>query len=412
MKNVISFSLAVALICGSAALAESIGVLEAAGLGESARSELYDNLTQAGFAYQRPLAGRLEGQGSVWSIPEGMPMVDAAAIAGSMDGVVGTEDLSVCAEPSECSPVSYALPGQLKTAYAFALGTPEVDAVRDALRAKGFRLLLEKQSGVNPTAMVWDLWEFFPREYTLENAEDALAGTHGVANVMVIGRAREAMCAGVQYAGVLHDEGLDDDGRIRLHSRLRDLGLQYARPLVGRYEGCGDAWIVPRGAKLHLVAAVPDVTEVVNLHSPLPWEGTGVLVLGEWLLTYNSSGKWQTRRDLQDKGFMLKGQIADWYADSEFESWIYLKREYTISGSSQAIRTTQGMTGWEPNYIYYYYDFYDGIGVKDLIAVRNCLGRSVCDKGCGDADFNGDWRIDVLDLIALRNYMQRPLLNE
>ncbi|HUT04821.1 MAG TPA: hypothetical protein VM163_13120 [bacterium] len=418
MKNVISFSLAVAMICGSAALAESIGVLEAAGLGESERSELYDNLSAAGFIFQRPLVGRLAGQGSVWSIPAGMPLTDAAAIAGSLDGVVGTEDLNVCAEPSECSPVSYALPGQVRVIISHAPATPEREAVRDVLRSRGLMFVSEDY----PNRSAWydyygEVWQCFPREYTLEE-EVAASTVPGVVTVQLLGRAPKAMADGVQYAGILEIPSLDPARRAVLHSHLAELGFIYARPLKGRLQGQGYAWIVPSVPWASAaVKGMSEVVGIVNLHfCAVPAEclpgfryTTGSLA---YVRLNNEPGqdKWQTYRLLQEKGFMMRyddqSLSPNYGSIHDMEGWLYLKGEFSVSEAQDEFRSTPGISWGSVDMRMDWPQPFGPDLEANLRKIRSCLGKSIF--SCPECDVNGDWRINILDLIVLRNHMQDP----
>jgi len=407
MRITTAIAVALAVLFAAAAMGESVGVIEVAGLGESARSELYENLTLAGFAHERPLAGRLEGQGSVWTIPQGISMIDAAAIAGGMGGIVGIEDLAVCAEPSECSPVSYALPGQVRVVISFAPGTGEREAVRDALRSKGFAFVSQDPRHSRWYGYFADFWQCFPREYTLEEAV-AAATVPGVATVQLVGRGQAAMAAGVQYAGVLEDPTLDEAGRALLHSRLRELRFEYARPLKGRLQGLGHAWIVPSVPwASSAVKGMPEIVSVTNLHHLIreEWFGRFRFEPGQVELYYRKGAdKWETRRLLQEKGFMM-------LSDDQLvppncrEYWVFLKSEYLVYEAMDAVGSTPGIYRAFGTVLYEAEDpFAPQPGLK---IISRHLGETVA--SCKVCDVNGDWRINILDLIAFRNKMLEPI---
>jgi|GEM_PF-5009146 len=58
-------------------------------------------------------------------------------------------------------------------------------------------------------------------------------------------------------------------------------------------------------------------------------------------------------------------------------------------------------------------NFDDKVDVLDLISVRNLLGTSVSDEASEDADVNGDGTVNILDLIKLRNNLgDKPKLDD
>jgi len=343
-------------------------------------------------------------------------MADAAAIAGSLDGVVGTEDLNVCAEPLECSPVSYALPGQVRVIISYPPGTPEREAVRDVLRSKGFTFVAQDSSESIWSQHYADVWQCFPREYALEEAV-AAATVPGVVTVQLLGRGTQAMADGVQYAGVLELPALDEPGRAALHSRLTDLGFIYARPLKGRLQGQGYAWIVPSVPwATSQVKDTPGVLYVVNVNrgeALVEYVGIVPCMPGKLYLFYaEGTDKWDTRRALQDKGFMMlhddQRVPPDW-TNYGMETWVYLKKEFSVVEARDEVRSTSGISAaygvgraWP----------FTGDLNTSLRTVAVCLGKSVAGS-CENCDVNGDWRIDILDLIVLRNYMQQqPMLTK
>ena len=394
----IAFLSALLVFCLSCAFADPLGILELSTIDDSTRADMHDALAACGFTLQRPLVGRLADQGNLWTTPEGMKLADAVALAESLDGVLAAVDMNVCADPAESSPLSYAVPGLLRIITG---GGPPCnpEIAMAGLRSKGFEYPGEQICGRS-------YYRYYPQEYTLQEAVAAARSASCVTGVHLTGRGFYAKAHGVQYAGLIEDGSLTDEGRAQLYARLAERRFIYARPLLGHYVGQGSLWVVPYvGYFTASVQGIPEVKKVLNLHQCIiPGECYAYDFMPGELMVYSTPGsEWTARRGLQDGGMMM---LSEDHAG--FETWTFLGGEFTMAEAARAVMKAPGVTGVEPNVIFYPETFGDTNGdyrvnIADLINVRSCLGQCVTSSSCDSADVNRDWRIDILDLIIVRN---------
>jgi len=197
-----------------------LGVLESQNMEPEAVTQMHSEIAALELQYIRPLKGRLEGQGSLWALPEEMTFEDASAAVSGIGNVTGTVDPLQCAEHGDCVPEPDFVLG--KMTIRFESPASKVDA-SEALEAMGFSLSVE--NAWEHWGYVYDYWRYFPAEYSNREAWAIARAVPGVSEAFPI----------ILYE--LHREGdVNGDGVANI------LDLIWVRNLLGQDVFSGDNW--------------------------------------------------------------------------------------------------------------------------------------------------------------------------
>jgi len=227
------------------------------------------------------------------------------------------------------------------------------------------------------------------------------------------------------YVGVLEDNELSPESLQGLHSELSSEGFTFLRPLMGALAGKGSAWLAPEAMTEQDALALPvgltGVTGVEDLKEcnqawTLECSEYYPYIPGSLLISFDQvANRESAYEELRSRGFVwLCSECLNWFGRYIWDRWRYFPKEYRITEAIALAKGVDGvswaMTGWRM----WLHDEPVGdvtgdgrVNILDLILVRNLMGQ---DPTTGDnwrADLNQDGRINVLDLIFLRNVMNR-----
>jgi len=197
-----------------------------------------------------------------------------------------------------------------------------------------------------------------------------------------------------------------------MHNDMIDSGFVLLRPLQGRLFGQGFLWAVPA------TLSVQDATSLVSemdgclqaIDAATGTHGTEVLdghkvqsgKLMIWFVA-DAEKKQEAKEQLGALGFVME--------QSWERPWGFLPLEYSVEEAITEAEAVDGVADAEPSIVWPRECAYgdancDGrINIIDLIFVRNRLNK---DPSSGDnwkADVNEDGRINILDLIYIRNHL-------
>jgi len=202
-----------------------------------------------------------------------------------------------------------------------------------------------------------------------------------------------------------------------MHSDMITSGFVLVRPLQGRLAGQGYLWAVP--ATLSVQEATSLVSEMDGCLQAIDAATgtTGTEVLESGAIVY--SGKLYIGFDAPDletnpeavEQLGALGFVLIWYyREFPYSRWSFLPLEYSVEEAITEVEAVGGVMdgmpvgyilGWvceDPNG--------DGrVNILDLIFVRNRLNQDPFSGDNWKADVNQDGRINILDLIYIRNNM-------
>ena len=221
-------------------LPEQIIVLEDLTREPAMLAAMRAQLVALEFGLARPLLARLEGQGSLWNIPDEMTMDEAIAVAAALTAVTGAYDAY---EPEELDPCwEGTVPGRVIITFS----QESVESARQTLSDLGFVLTV-----VYPVD--FEMWHFLPMEYTVLEAIPIAEEIEGVyrASPMIIGHldGPPGDTNGDRIVNVLDmisirnhlndDVGSGDNGRHDVNNDgfINVLDMIYVRKRLGT--GCG-----------------------------------------------------------------------------------------------------------------------------------------------------------------------------
>ncbi|HUT03398.1 MAG TPA: dockerin type I repeat-containing protein [bacterium] len=236
-----------------------------------------------------------------------------------------------------------------------------------------------------------------------------------------------AQAATPVYVGVLEDGALAPQALAGLRGELSSQDFTFLRPLMGALAGKGTAWRAPEAMPRQEALALPlGIAGVLGTKDLIDCDNAWLCECSRecfpfvtFLYVQYESGADREAADaeLQARGFFLTSgephDLAPWRpGEYVVYGWLYLRAEYRYKEARDLAKVVPGVK-WVWGFAYVFVDGApvldvtgDGrLNILDLVYVRNRLGQ---DPESGDnlkADINGDGRINILDLIILRNLM-------
>jgi len=215
---------------------------------------------------------------------------------------------------------------------------------------------------------------------------------------------------------VLEDQTAEPAVLDTMHDDMINSGFVLLRPLQGRLAGQGYLWSVP--ATLSVQDATSLVSEMDGCLQALD-AATGTTDLEEFSnggqvysgrLFIGFDADLETKQDAMEQLGAL-GFVLFWESDSfRLSHWNFLPLEYSVQEAITEVEAVGGVMegipiayieGWvceDPNG--------DGrVNILDLILVRNLLNQDPFSGDNWKADVNRDGRINILDLIYIRNHI-------
>ena len=217
---------------------------------------------------------------------------------------------------------------------------------------------------------------------------------------------------------VVQESGSADAATIaQLRSDLGSMGLQQRRPLMGRLEGQGFLWetgVELSAEQLSTIASMPGVAGAQYAYPPgvesAPCLPLGICyyyaMSGRIDVTLDDSDLEGAAQNLAAAGFVFRSSVVHmiW-----FQQWIFPSLEHSVPEACALASSLQGVIAAWGSQIIPYDDCAEDvnsdyrINLLDLLTVRDKIGSDPSSGENWRADVNRDGRINLLDMLAVRN---------
>jgi len=212
---------------------------------------------------------------------------------------------------------------------------------------------------------------------------------------------------------VLEDQTADPAVLDTMHDDMINSGFVLLRPLQGRLAGQGNLWAVPATLSVQeatsLVSEMDGCLQAIDAATGTEHVEINCYEVDPARLYVSFDADAETKQDAMEQlGTLGFVKYPVWE-----RQWSYLPLEYSIEEAITEVKSVDGVTDaiavvYIPGYICSDPEDANGDGrvnILDMILVRNLLNQDPFSGDNWKADVNRDGRINILDLIYVRNHI-------